>query len=109
AQAFSSPVRGSERGRGPRSGAGGFLKRRALAASGSPPCISKRQRRIRIGAAVAEGSPITPTALKAVTELGTLSALSVNNPDSRSGRRVSPHSQGREMMEAPRFVGIDVS
>jgi transposase len=47
--------------------------------------------------------------MKAVTELGTLSALSINNPDSRSGRRVSPHSQGRDMMEAPRFVGIDVS
>jgi transposase len=48
-------------------------------------------------------------AFEAVTELGTLSALSVNNPDSRSGRRVSPHSQGRDMMEEPRFVGIDVS
>ena len=48
-------------------------------------------------------------ALKAVTELGTLSAFSINNPDSRSGRRVSPYSQGRDMMEAPRFVGIDVS
>ena len=58
---------------------------------------------------MAESSPFTPMALKAVTELGTLSALSVNNPDSRSGRRVSPHSQGRDMMEAPRFVGIDVS
>lgn len=48
-------------------------------------------------------------ALKAVTEPGTLSVLSINNPDSRSGRRVSPNSQGREMMEALRFVGIDVS
>src|ERR1700716_2223959 len=47
-------------------------------------------------------------ALKAVTELGTLSVLSVN-PDSRSGRRVSPYLQGRETMETTRFVGIDVS
>lgn len=58
---------------------------------------------------MAESSPFAPKALKAVTEPGTLSVLSVNNPDSRSGRRVSPHSQGRDMMEAPRFVGIDVS
>src|SRR5882672_10397764 len=96
-----------------RDGGGGSPRanrhRQTLGASAPPPCISKRQRRRRIEAAVAESSPFTPMALKAVTELGTLSALSVNNPDSRSGRRVSPHSQGRDMMEAPRFVGIDVS
>jgi transposase len=57
---------------------------------------------------VAEGSPYAPKALKAVTELGTLSVLSIN-PDSRSGRRVSPHVQGRVTMETTGFVGIDVS
>ena len=84
------------------------FRRLMSGAAAAPPCISKRQRRGKIVAAVAESSPCAPMALKAVTELGTLSVLSVN-PDSRSGRRVSPYLQGRETMETTRFVGIDVS
>ena len=58
--------------------------------------------------AVSESSPLPLLALKAAREPGTLSVLSIN-PDSRSGRRVSPHVQDREPMENTRFVGIDIS
>ncbi len=61
-----------------------------------------------MGAAAAESSPLCLRSMKDVRELGALSVLSIN-PDSRSGRRVSPHVQDRVPMENARFVGIDVS
>jgi transposase len=60
-----------------------------------------------VSVAVSESSPQPLLALKPVREPGTLSVFSIN-PDSRSGRRVSPHVQDREPMEST-FVGIDVS
>jgi len=57
--------------------------------------------------AEAGGSPIVPRSIEIVTEPGAPSVVP-SNPNSRSGRKASPHLQGRVTMEAC-FVGIDVS
>src|SRR6185312_11215165 len=73
----------------------------------SVSCMSRSRCRSRIGAAGADGSPIVSRPLKAATELGAPSVIP-SNPNSRSGRKASPHLQGRGKME-DLFVGIDVS
>src|SRR5262249_46516500 len=55
----------------------------------------------------ADGSPIVSRSVETFTEHGAPS-VSPSNPNSRSGRKASPHLQGRGMME-DLFVGIDVA
>src|SRR6266436_1421442 len=69
--------------------------------------MSSRRRLHKIAGAEAGGSPIVSRSLEIVTEPGAPSAIP-SNPNSRSGRKASPHLQGRVKME-PCFVGIDVS
>src|SRR5258708_19699011 len=73
----------------------------------SVPCMSIARRRRRVGSAGTDGSPIVSRPKKAVTELGAPSVVP-SNPNSRPGRKASPHLQGRVQMEAC-FIGIDVA
>src|SRR5438067_4734362 len=75
-------------------------------AASRPPCISpSSRRRGKVGAAVADGSPQPPRVYEPAPEHGAPSAASLS-PNSRQGRKASPHAQGRDMEH---FVGIDVS
>ena len=59
-----------------------------------------------------DGSPQSGGVIEPATELGAPSTGSSRNPNSRQGRKPSPHSQGRVMEQPPvgsAFVGIDVS
>jgi transposase len=59
-----------------------------------------------------DGSPQPPGAIEPVKKQGAPSTGSTWNPNSRLGRKPSPHSQGRVMEQSPAspsFVGIDVS
>src|SRR6185295_7843138 len=61
----------------------------------------------RISAAVADGRPAAPGAMKPVGEQGSSSAAP-SSPNSRVGRKRSPIVQGRVTMAAV-VIGIDVS
>src|SRR4051794_1153843 len=59
-----------------------------------------------------DGSPQPPRVREPEQKRGAPSIGSIGNPNSRLGRKPSPHSQGRVMEHlpaAPSFVGIDVS
>ena len=59
-----------------------------------------------------DGSPQPPRVREPEQKQGAPSTGSIRNPNSRLGRKPSPHSQGRVMEQAsssPNFVGIDVS
>src|SRR5262249_55038792 len=71
------------------------------------PCMSNRRSCASIGSAGTDGSPIVSRSVKTVTEHGAPSVIP-SNPNSRSGRKASPHLQGRGRMEEL-FVGIDVA
>jgi transposase len=59
-----------------------------------------------------DGSPEPPRVIEPEKKQGAPSTGSTGNPNSRLGRKASPHSQGRVMEQtatSPSFVGIDVS
>src|SRR4029079_18388835 len=59
-----------------------------------------------------DGSPQPPRASEPAQKQGAPSTGSAGNPNSRLGRKASPHSQGRVMEHVtamPSFVGIDIS
>jgi transposase len=59
-----------------------------------------------------DGSPQAPRVSEPEKKQGAPSTGSIENPNSRLGRKPSPHSQGRVMERhpaSPSFVGIDVS
>ncbi len=76
-------------------------------------CISRLPAAAKPARLSADGSPPSSRVpIEPVLEHGAPSAGSIRNPNSRSGRTASPHSQGRVMEQAassPSFVGIDVS
>src|SRR3981189_120313 len=68
--------------------------------------MSRKRSRRKMSAAAARGRPIVFRPSEVVTEQGAPLAFPCN-PDSRSGRKASPHLQERGSMEV--FVGIDVA
>jgi transposase len=77
-----------------------------------PPCIlplpvTKQSANLSV-----DGSPQPPRVSEPEKKQGAPSTGSIRNPNSRLGRKPSPHSQGRVMERfpaAPSFIGIDVS
>jgi transposase len=75
-----------------------------------PPCIlpaTKQSASLSV-----DGSPQPPRVSEPEKKQGAPSTGSIENPNSRLGRKPSPHSQGRVMERhpaSPSFVGIDVS
>jgi transposase len=77
-----------------------------------PPCILSLPARKASASLSVDGSPQAPRAREPEKKHGAPSTGSKWNPNSRLGRKSSPHSQGRVMEQpstAPSFVGIDVS
>jgi len=78
----------------------------------SPPCILPLPATKPSASLSVDGSPQPPRVSEPEKKQGAPSTGSVENPNSRLGRKPSPHSQGRVMERhpaSPRFVGIDVS
>jgi transposase len=78
----------------------------------SPPCILPLPT-VELSASLSvDGSPQPHRVSEPEQKQGAPSIGSTTNPNSRLGRKPSPHSQGRVMERlatSPRFVGIDVS
>lgn len=77
-----------------------------------PPCILPLPATKQPVGVSVDGSPQPPRVSEPEKKQGAPSTGSIRNPNSRQGRKSSPHSQGRVMeqsLTAPRFVGIDVS
>ena len=78
----------------------------------SPPCILPLPAETKPERLSVDGSPQPRGAIEPVKKHGAPSTGSSGNPNSRLGRKPSPHSQGRVMEQpatSPSFVGIDVS
>jgi len=77
-----------------------------------PPCILPLPDAKHPAIVSMDGSPQPPRVREPEQKRGAPSIGSIGNPNSRLGRKPSPHSQGRVMEHlpaAPSFVGIDVS
>ena len=77
-----------------------------------PPCILPLPVTKQSASLSVDGSPQPPRVSEPEKKQGAPSTGSIRNPNSRLGRKPSPHSQGRVMERfptAPSFVGIDVS
>ncbi len=76
-----------------------------------PPCILPLPATKPSASLSVDGSPQPPRVGEPEKKQGALSTGSAANPNSRLGRKPSPHSQGRVMEHpaSPSFVGIDVS
>jgi transposase len=77
-----------------------------------PPCILPLPDAKQPAIVSMDGSPQPPRVLEPEKKRGAPSIGSTGNPNSRLGRKPSPHSQGRVMERfpaAPSFIGIDVS
>jgi len=77
-----------------------------------PPCILPLPDAKHPAIVSMDGSPQPPRVRGPEQKRGAPSIGSIGNPNSRLGRKPSPHSQGRVMEHlpaAPSFVGIDVS
>jgi len=77
-----------------------------------PPCILPLPDAKQPAIVSMDGSPEPPRVREPEKKRGAPSIGSTGNPNSRLGRKPSPHSQGRVMEHlptAPSFVGIDVS
>ncbi len=77
-----------------------------------PPCILPLPAETKPERLSVDGSPQPPRAIEPVKKHGAPSTGSSGNPNSRLGRKPSPHSQGRVMEQSATsssFVGIDVS
>src|SRR6201996_3345615 len=78
----------------------------------SPPCILPLPDAKQPAIVSMDGSPEPPRVREPEKKRGAPSTGSTGNPNSRLGRKPSPHSQGRVMEQPailPSFVGIDVS
>src|SRR5215468_7191609 len=77
-----------------------------------PPCILPLPATKQSASLSVDGSPQPPRVSEPEQKQGAPSTGSIRNPNSRQGRKPSPHSQGRVMERhsaSPSFVGIDVS
>ena len=77
-----------------------------------PPCILPLPATKQSASLSVDGSPQPPRVSEPEQKRGAPSTGSIRNPNSRLGRKPSPHSQGRVMERlrtTPSFVGIDVS
>src|SRR4051812_30047223 len=77
-----------------------------------PPCILPLPATKRSAKLSVDRSPQPPRVSEPEKKQGALSIGSIRSPNSRLGRKPSPHSQGRVMERlptAPSFIGIDVS
>ena len=77
-----------------------------------PPCILPLPATKQSASLSVDGSPQPPRVSEPEKKQGAPSTGSIENPNSRLGRKPSPHSQGRVMERhpaSPSFVGIDVS
>src|ERR1700760_3305013 len=77
-----------------------------------PPCILPLPATKQSANLSVDGSPQPPRVSEPEKKHGAPSIGSSRNPNSRLGRKPSPHSQGRVMelpATSPSFVGIDVS
>ena len=77
-----------------------------------PPCIWPLPVTKQSASLSVDGSPQPPRVSEPEKKQGAPSTGSIENPNSRLGRKPSPHSQGRIMERhpaSPSFVGIDVS
>ena len=77
-----------------------------------PPCIFPLPATKQSVSLSVDGSPSPPGVSEPEKKQGAPSTGSIRNPNSRLGRKPSPHSQGRVMERfsaSPGFVGIDVS
>jgi transposase len=84
----------------------------AMRIDADPPCILPLPATEPSASLSVDGSPQPPRAIEPVKKHGAPSTGSAGNPNSRLGRKLSPHSQGRVMEQpptSPSFVGIDVS
>jgi hypothetical protein len=85
---------------------------RASSRGPPPPCILPLPAETKPERLSVDGSPQPPRAIEPVKKHGAPSTGSTGNPNSRLGRKSSPHLQGRVMEQpatSPSFVGIDVS
>ena len=84
----------------------------AFGIDAGPPCILPLPAETKPERLSVDGSPQPRGAIEPVKKHGAPSTGSSGNPNSRLGRKPSPHSQGRVMEQpatSPSFVGIDVS
>ena len=83
----------------------------AMRVDGRAPCILPLPTTRQSASLSVDGSPQAPRVNEPEKKQGVPSIGSVANPNSRLGRKPSPHSQGRVMehLASPTFVGIDVS
>ena len=84
----------------------------AMRIDAGPPCILPLPATKQSASLPVDGSPKPPRVSEPEQKQGAPSTGSIRNPNSRLGRKSSPHSQGRVMERsptAPSFVGIDVS
>lgn len=78
----------------------------------SPPCILPLPITQQSASLSVDERPQPPRVSEPEQKRGASSTGSIRNPNSRQGRKPSPHSQGRVMEQSsigPSFVGIDVS
>jgi hypothetical protein len=84
----------------------------ALGIDADPPCILPLPAETKPERLSVDGSPQPSRVSEPEKKHGAPSTGSSRNPNSRLGRKPSPHSQGRVMEQpatSPSFVGIDVS
>jgi transposase len=85
---------------------------KAMRVDADPPCILPLPAAQQSASLSVDGSPQPPRVSEPEKKQGAPSIGSTANPNSRLGRKPSPHSQGRVMERhpaSPSFVGIDVS
>jgi hypothetical protein len=84
---------------------------KAMRINGRPPLYLAIAGHQTVGKSIGGWEPAAPRVGEPEKKQGALSTGSAANPNSRLGRKPSPHSQGRVMEHpaSPSFVGIDVS